>query len=540
MVITDLWVSYFQWFPCLPISAGTPAPRPEFAFLRDFSIPYPPPTLPVIAGLGKLTPVPARELQGLYGHEGAEKVWSCLDPHLPVQVVPELGLACSRQTARITNLQLTSYLHPLGIAAVLRFRLSAGEGLDGFQLARLLNNIERNRLITSRSHKFRQSRNVVQLLSLVRDTFASQVFAEPPRFRFPERPFCVVSLDFDCGLDLTALRDGPPAPRIELLSTVERQTGNQHSAWPELENLCFVDAGRTSRVNAPSGWILGSKSGMAIHIPDGGDAAHARRARMCDHRNVVKLLSFYRLYQAFLAEAGAAPLEVPRPLLQHALDALDLMRVKYSRWWIRWGSMRLRLEQPVKSAIGRYSLDRLNPPDQRTDPAAPPDPDRHPTVFISYSHDSDQHMTRVREFAAKLMAGGIDCKLDQWEQSPPEGWDRMMLRELRQRDFVLVICTGAYRRRFEGDEEPGVGQGANFEGFVITADIRSSDLKNKRYLPIVFEETDRANVPILLRSSNVFDVSSGSGFEDLYRVLTNQPRIIKPLLGKLKSLPVLH
>jgi hypothetical protein len=51
----------------------------------------------------------------------------------------------------------------------------------------------------------------------------------------------------------------------------------------------------------------------------------------------------------------------------------------------------------------------------------------HPKVFISYSHDSREHIDRVRELSDRLRAEGIDCILDQYEASPPEGWPRWQM-----------------------------------------------------------------------------------------------------------------
>jgi hypothetical protein len=48
-------------------------------------------------------------------------------------------------------------------------------------------------------------------------------------------------------------------------------------------------------------------------------------------------------------------------------------------------------------------------------------PERVPRVFISYSHDSPEHADRVLALADRLRAEGIDCHLDQYETSPPEG-----------------------------------------------------------------------------------------------------------------------
>lgn len=369
MAVKNLWATFFQWFPCSGISSQALELRPEFDFLANFSSYTLPPKLPILAGLGKLTAVPERERQGIDHHEGTEKIWSCIEPYLPLKVAPELGLDCKIQDAKLSAFQIHAYVHPLGLIANLSFRLSAEPGIDGFRLARLLNNIERNGLITSRAHKFKKARTVVQLLAQVRDSIAAQMFVKPPPFRIGERPFLVLALELDPRLDIDAARAGPA---VELMSAVERQTGNQQADPATLTEQFSVEVGRTSQVNVPSGWVLVSKSGMAVYIDPGTDPVRANRARLCDHRNVAKLLGLYRLYHAFVEEASQAKGDVPREAVEHAVRALDVMRVKYSRWWIRWGSERLRLEQPVKAAVERYGIGRVNPPNQNT--SIPPSP----------------------------------------------------------------------------------------------------------------------------------------------------------------------
>ena len=43
-------------------------------------------------------------------------------------------------------------------------------------------------------------------------------------------------------------------------------------------------------------------------------------------------------------------------------------------------------------------------------------------VFISYSHDSPEHMDRVWNLSERLRGDGIDCVIDQHEAAPEEGW----------------------------------------------------------------------------------------------------------------------
>lgn len=54
-----------------------------------------------------------------------------------------------------------------------------------------------------------------------------------------------------------------------------------------------------------------------------------------------------------------------------------------------------------------------------------------PSVFISYSHDSPEHVDRVLKLADRLVAEGLEVILDQYEPAPPEGWPRWMDKRIR-------------------------------------------------------------------------------------------------------------
>ena len=78
-----------------------------------------------------------------------------------------------------------------------------------------------------------------------------------------------------------------------------------------------------------------------------------------------------------------------------------------------------------------------------------------PIVFISYSHDSDEHREKVLGLSECLRRDGFETRLDQYVNgTPPEGWPRWMLDPLDAADFVLVVCTETYYRRFRGRIPP--------------------------------------------------------------------------------------
>jgi len=89
-----------------------------------------------------------------------------------------------------------------------------------------------------------------------------------------------------------------------------------------------------------------------------------------------------------------------------------------------------------------------------------------PKVLISYSHDSPEHKDRVLVLSNRLRGEGIDCTIDQYLLVPPEGWPRWMEKQIRESDFVLMVCTETYYRRVLGQPDPDRGWGA---GFLLTS-----------------------------------------------------------------------
>jgi formylglycine-generating enzyme required for sulfatase activity len=159
-----------------------------------------------------------------------------------------------------------------------------------------------------------------------------------------------------------------------------------------------------------------------------------------------------------------------------------------------------------------------------------------PQVFISYSHDSHVQLDRVLALADRLRAEGIDCNLDQYEPAPAETWPRWMEDQFRAADFILVVCTETYCRRFEGREAHGVGLGVKWEGAIITRELYRDETLNHRFIPILFTADDAVHVPEMLRDYMRYVVTNEPEYELLYRRLTNQPRVVRPPLGQRRNL----
>lgn len=148
---------------------------------------------------------------------------------------------------------------------------------------------------------------------------------------------------------------------------------------------------------------------------------------------------------------------------------------------------------------------------KRSNPTSP----SPPRVFISYSHDSDEHGARVLALAEQLRRDGIDARIDQFETAPPEGWPLWCAREILAANFVLLVCTRSYRERFLGLDEFGRGRGVKWEGKIIQ-NILYYDEVSTGFVPIVFEPGDEEHIPETVKEAPWYHVQTTSFEESGY------------------------
>lgn len=158
-------------------------------------------------------------------------------------------------------------------------------------------------------------------------------------------------------------------------------------------------------------------------------------------------------------------------------------------------------------------------------------------VFISYSHDSEEYQQTVLSLADRLRDEGIDCIIDQYEDSPTEGWVRWAINQIEESEFVLVVCTQQYNRLFLGREETVEGRTANWQGAIIIQSIYDSQSNNAKFIPIALSTQDLTHIPVILRGATPCVINTNEGYEHLYRRLTNQFATPMPALGVIQQLP---
>jgi hypothetical protein len=152
-----------------------------------------------------------------------------------------------------------------------------------------------------------------------------------------------------------------------------------------------------------------------------------------------------------------------------------------------------------------------------------------PKVFISYSHDSQQHKDWVLRLASELRTNGIDAKLDQWDLSPGQDIAAFMARGIRTADRVLLICTGPYVSKAEA----GTG-GVGYERLIATAEVVGS-IDTIKFIPIVRNNASARKVPDFLGARMYIDFSDNAQYpaklEELMREIHQAPAVVRPPLG---------
>lgn len=142
-------------------------------------------------------------------------------------------------------------------------------------------------------------------------------------------------------------------------------------------------------------------------------------------------------------------------------------------------------------------------------------------VFISYSWDSPEHKERVLSLANTLRTvWGIDADMDNYVRAvdpftPEQGWDRWMQERIEWAEFVLMVCTETYKRRFEGKEEPTRGLGVSWEGTMIRQNLYDNQLRDTKFIPVVFSWEDKEYVPLVIKAKDTYILTDENSFTEL-------------------------
>lgn len=153
-----------------------------------------------------------------------------------------------------------------------------------------------------------------------------------------------------------------------------------------------------------------------------------------------------------------------------------------------------------------------------------------PKVFVSYSHDSEQHKDWVLALATRLVANGVDVVLDQWDLRLGSDLPHFMEQGLSKAHRVLAVCTESY----VGKANAGRG-GVGYEKMILTAQLMQ-DVTSDRIVPVIRANSLSQLVPTFLSSRVFIDFRDDLAFEtkyaELVRDIHGQEIKPRPPLGR--------
>ena len=157
-------------------------------------------------------------------------------------------------------------------------------------------------------------------------------------------------------------------------------------------------------------------------------------------------------------------------------------------------------------------------------------------VFISYSHDSPEHMQWIIDLDADLLRNGVNTIFDHKELIQNQEITQSMGADVRDADRVLVICTDSYVRK-ANDGEGGVG----YEPTIVTRKI-VEDLGTNKFIPIIRQTLTEEKTPEFLKERVYVDFTVDSQFDEKFDELLHErllvPSLQRPYVPHIESLRV--
>lgn len=163
---------------------------------------------------------------------------------------------------------------------------------------------------------------------------------------------------------------------------------------------------------------------------------------------------------------------------------------------------------------------------------------KNPTVFISYSWDSEDHKRWVKTLSDKLIENGIVTLLDQNDLVLGDPLTQFMEQSITQSDYVLIICTPTYKQK--ADMRKG---GVGYEESIITADVYMHQ-NHRKYIPVLASGSWETSIPTWAVGKLGVDLMqepfSGSEFDKLITTITGKVKSCSSKVNIRESIPKTH
>jgi hypothetical protein len=135
-------------------------------------------------------------------------------------------------------------------------------------------------------------------------------------------------------------------------------------------------------------------------------------------------------------------------------------------------------------------------------------------VFLSYRHESDDHVKAVRNLGEKLKVAGLPVELDQfyiedYPGGPDEGWRKWCEDRAEKSACVLIVCSKGWFDSYRKEGTPGQGLGAAVEAAVFSGEIYDEKGRNARVRLVNLDKFNEAGIPQRLKDWHIFRLFSG-------------------------------
>lgn len=156
-------------------------------------------------------------------------------------------------------------------------------------------------------------------------------------------------------------------------------------------------------------------------------------------------------------------------------------------------------------------------------------------VFISYAHESTELANSVLTLSDYLRSEGVDAEIDQYEESPPEGWPKWMMRQVQEAEYVLVVCSKLFFERANDFSGKAEGLGVKWETSLILQQLYSANTNNTKFIPVIFSPHSSEFIPLPLQPYTYYDISSTNNKQKLLNRLLGVSTSKRPELGKIAT-----
>lgn len=134
----------------------------------------------------------------------------------------------------------------------------------------------------------------------------------------------------------------------------------------------------------------------------------------------------------------------------------------------------------------------------------------HPTVFISYAQEDEEHKKWVKELAGRLLSDGIEVIVDQYDLTLGDRLPQFMEQSISNMDYVLIICTPTYK--IKSDARKG---GVGYEGHIISAELLTKG-NERKFIPVIRKGSIASSLPDFLAGKYGIDLTGGKEYENNY------------------------